>query len=305
MNEIRGKRILITGYNGFIGKALTKRLVDKNEVIGIDYTQPNTDDKEFVKYKMDVSEENFLDKFKEKVDLVFHFGSPSSNELFKIDNYSNVKNSILGFINIMEYSKKASVETVVFPSSGTVYGSSTSSNTRTLDPINSYGVVKLAHEKFASIYSNFFKVRGLRIFMGYGPGEENKGDVASPVYLFLRDVLQGKSPVIWGNGEQTRDVIYIDDIIDVVLGCLGFKTDYPFFDVGTGINVSFLEILNIIRKLTNTQIEPIFISKPNGYLENTRADPTIAKAMLGRNPMPIEKGIERFLLYLTQLQTKE
>ena len=104
---------------------------------------------------------------------------------------------------------------LIYASSGSVYGNTPlpQSENQEPKPANLYGVAKLALEKIASVYSDQVESVGLRIFAGYGPGEEHKGEIASPVAIFLFAALKGEPLVIYGNGEQSRDFIYIDDVV--------------------------------------------------------------------------------------------
>ena len=302
--SISGKNILVTGAMGFIGSKITSLLNRDNQVTGIDIKSPKDDSKiEGVNYvNIDISAHNALSSLKGDFDYIFHFGSPSSFELFKKDLYWNSQNTLMGFVNIMEFAKGNGVKGVVFPSSGTVYGNSARTLDRSFEPINMYGVLKLAHEKISNLYKNEFKVKGLRIFMGYGPGEETKSSIGSPLYLFLNEILRNKKPIIWGDGSQTRDLVYIEDIAEIAIKCLDSNDKRDnFFDIGTGINTSFLTIIRYIEEILNINVKPQFVPRPSNYLETTVADPTIAEHILGRKLTLPRTGITKFIEYLSEI----
>ena len=126
-----------------------------------------------------------------------------------------------------------------------------------------------------------------RIFTGFGPREELKGELASVVYHFLSEMMAGRSPVIWGDGEQTRDFVYIDDIIDNIL--LDFQFDTGIKEIGTGISYSLNTVVNMINLYLGTDIQPEHIDKPQQYIENTIcSNPCDCKVSL-------EEGIKKIL----------
>ncbi|MGC8622300.1 MAG: NAD-dependent epimerase/dehydratase family protein [Caldisphaera sp.] len=294
------KIVLVTGSSGFIGSHISKKISIKDEVICIDKVS-NANNKHCTFIKGDLGNSKTLEKIQRKVDFVFDFGSPSSQRLFEKDPSNLTSNTIRGFINILEFCKNKGVSKLIYPSSGTVYGNSIGSESKRLEPMNHYASVKLFYESIAQAYSNYFSSVGLRIFMGYGPREERKGDIGSPAFLFLRDILAGKQPIIWGDGLQQRDLVYIDDIVDAAINS-SFKKTPKFIDVGTGNTTNFIELLNIISKVAGKDIKPVFVNAPAGYQTKTRADPEQFIKLIGRNPVQAEEGIKKFYNYLMETQ---
>lgn len=109
---------------------------------------------------------------------------------------------------------------------------------------------------------------GLRIAAGYGPNEGHKGEYASVVYQWCQLMKKGQRPTIFGDGTQTRDFIYIDDIITNIHELAKAHTT-GIVELGTGINTSFNEVVHTINKVLGTKIEPIYVSKPKQYVEST------------------------------------
>jgi ADP-L-glycero-D-manno-heptose 6-epimerase len=133
-------------------------------------------------------------------------------------------------------------------------------------------------------------ILGLRLFAGYGPGEEHKGKYASIIYQFCKQMIKDGRPVIWGDGTQSRDFVFIGDIVNTITENLD-KTG--IIDVGTGINTSFNEIIKIINQKLGKKIKPIYVKAPKNYTKET----------LCKNPiktyLPVEFGIEVILRELT------
>ena len=297
---MESKRILLTGGAGFIGYSLYKALSSHYEMIVID--KKNKDgvfNKESINYiKGDLSEQKTFEKVKDKVDIMLHFGSHSSIISFKDHMIDKSTEVFRAFLNVLEFGKKMKIEKLVYPSSGTVYGGVSTSVEKILRPTNIYGAMKLIHEILAAQYDHEFSTIGLRIFMGYGPGEETKNEIASPVFQFLKEMLTGKSPIIWGDGRQNRDLVFIDDIKEIVSNILLQDITTPHLDVGSGVSTSFLDIVDIINQVLHTNISPTFVSKPKGYLEESKANPYLALNILGKPFVRPKEGISRFANYL-------
>ena len=195
---------------------------------------------------------NAFNYVRKDVEVIFWFAAPSSQILFHqapeyctnetLDNMTN----LLGFCE--EYNIK-----LIYPSSATVYQLN-----------NDYAKCKAEVESLAnvSIYKN---VLGLRIFAGYGD-ERHKGEYASVVYQFCKAMKQGKQPIIFGDGTQTRDFIYVEDIVDNILLNID-KTG--IIDIGSGISTSFNDLVKIINEELGTDIQPIYIDKPIDYIQDT------------------------------------
>ena len=290
--------VMVTGSSGFIGSAIVKKLALKDEVICID-KYDKVENENCTTIRGDITNNKVFEKIHGRVDYVLDFGSPASMRLFDKNPSQVTSDTIRGIINVLEFCKYKGVTKLIYPSSGTVYGNSIGSESKKLEPINHYASIKVFYELISQVYSTYFQSSGLRIFMGYGPGEERKGDIGSPAYLFLRDAMDGKQPIIWGNGLQQRDLVYIDDIVDVTLNIMTNET-VKSFDVGTGNSLNFLQLLEVISEITNTDLKPVFIDLPRGYQTITRSDPGEFIRLLGKNPIAPETGIRKFYNYLRE-----
>jgi UDP-glucose 4-epimerase len=174
-----------------------------------------------------------------------------------------MENTLHGF-NIITLAKRTQAK-LIYPSSGNVYGKLNPPHREDMEPepINLYGVAKVQAENMVK-HSGIDAV-GLRIFTGYGYGEERKGNLASVVCLFLLDMMKGKPPVIWGDGKQERDCIFIDDIIKSVINAAKFEVP-EIINVGSGVKVTYNRIIEAINEVLGTNIEPIFFLKNNARL---------------------------------------
>lgn len=184
-------------------------------------------------------------------DYLFHFGSPSSQRLFDED-YHCISETIEGFVKACEYAKRHRCK-LVFPSSSTVY-----------DAQLPYGYTKLALESIVRAYN--IDYLALRIYAGYGPGEKHKRNYASPIYQFASSMVKGQRPTVYGDGTQTRDFVYIDDIVKTIIDNVN-KTG--IIDIGTGNSYSFNEIISMINSHLNKNIRSLYVEKPVKYIDDT------------------------------------
>jgi nucleoside-diphosphate-sugar epimerase len=235
-------KIGILGRNGFIGHALAKAF----------------EGHELSPY------------LKKDLDIVYFFGSPSSNIIFDNNLQYSLMETINGFLGTIQFCKDNDIR-LVYPSSATVYNKNTA-----------YARCKAILEEIHMAYDG--NVLGLRIFAGYGEGEWIKKEYASVIYQWCVQMKHGIRPIIFGDGTQTRDFIYIDDIVDTIVS---LKEETGIVDVGTGINTSFNDVVRMINNQLIKSIQPIYVNKPPHYVEETVCkNPIKAKVSL-------EEGIGR------------
>lgn len=218
----------------------------------------------------------FIGKALAKRDLpaaVYFFDSPSSNILFDNQLDYCLEETIFSFLKVLQYCRDTKTY-LVFPSSATIYNKNTT-----------YARCKAILEELAMSYDIPFL--GLRIAAGYGPGEVHKGKYASVIYQWCCEMKGGKSPVIYGDGTQTRDFIYEDDIAENI-ELLAKKHTLGFVDIGTGVNTSFNDVVAKINKVLGKKIWPTYVPKPAKYVPETRVKSVPHKVTL-------EEGIEKII----------
>lgn len=231
-------KTLITGSEGFIGKTLREHL--EGNIGRFDLR---------IGSHADVRHFSSLNKVIEdfKPDLIYHLASPSSQVMFSKHSRKSMQNAILGTLNVLE---AASGIPVIIPSTSSIYGVK-----------NDYAKSKLIIEGMCLQYPN---VTYKRIFAGYGPNESHKGECASIIYQWLKSVKDNRPIEIWGDGMQSRDFVYQDDIAKNLIKLPGG------LDIGTGVSTTFNEVLEIIKDITKTEPQVIYKPKPANYLENTK-----------------------------------
>jgi len=293
------KKFLITGGAGFIGTAIARRLFHENSRIVIldDFSSGRFEN---IMLPCEVVKGNVADvsSFHEihDVDFVLHFGAPSSVVLFNRNPEKCITETIIGIRNVFEYSKNTGVKKVIFPSSSSVYGNTPlpQSETTPTMPTNLYGIAKLACENIAKLYSDTVPSVGLRIFAGYGPGETHKREIASVITLFMESISANSRPIIFGDGTQSRDFVYIDNIVEAVLKAIE-NSFTGIINIGSGESHTFNEIVDFINYLLGKNVRPQYVEKPNQYFEHTLADITKMKNVLAFSPISLEDGLKKYL----------
>lgn len=205
--------------------------------------------------------------------IIYAFGLPSSVILFNKNVDYCFRETIDTFLELAGLCKENNIY-LVYPSSATVNNKN-----------NSYSRCKACLEEIH--YGYGLNALGLRIAAAYGPGEGHKGEYSSVIYQWCKQMKNGIRPVIWGDGTQTRDFIYIDDVIDNIMELVE-KRATGIYEIGTGINTSFNEIIKTINKVLGTNIEPIYQDKPSDYIQDTPVKPVPCKVSL-------EEGIKNII----------
>ena len=291
---------LVTGGAGFIGSNLVDSLVNEgHEVIVIDnfvsgkksnLSKHKKNDVKIV--KLDISENKHLDKYFKSVDYVFHLAGLAEI----LPSLKNPKkyflNNTLGTLNVLEAAKKHKIKKFIYAASSSCYGNPKNIPTKETDKIDTkhpYALTKFLGEELVIRYANFFKMPNIscRFFNVYGPRLNTKGQYGAVFGNFLIQKKNKKPLTIVGNGKQTRDFIYVDDLTKAFLKLAKSKIKNEIYNLGSGKETSINQIANIIggRK--------IFIPKRD---EPNRSCANISKIKKDINWKPqisINEGIKR------------
>ena len=293
-------KALVTGGAGFIGSNLVEALVDDYEVTILDSLHTGSmenlksvqKDVKFIKGSCN----NCLD-LGQPHDIIFHLGIPSSSPMYKKDPFL-VGEAVNGMIAIMELARRSSTKKVVFASSSSVYNGVLIPHKEdaTILVTDYYTEARLAIERIAELYHQLYGINyaGLRFFSVYGPHEKAKKSYANMITQFLWTMKEGKAPVIYGNGEQTRDFTYVKDIVDALI--LTSRRGSGIYNAGTGRAYSFNQIIDLLNDKLGTDIKSEYLPNPiKNYVMHTLAD-THKIADLGFYPKyTLSEGMDELL----------
>lgn len=294
--------VLVTGGAGFIGSNLVEDLLaSEKEVIVLD----NMDTGSMSNLKdldggLEVIEASCVDasKFDLKPEAIYHLGIPSSSPMYKKNPFL-VGEAINGTIAVFELAKTAGCK-VVYASSSSLYSGLTPPHREdmTIQVTDYYTEARLAIERIAELYKRLFDVTslGMRFFSVYGPKEKAKKQYANMVSQFLWEMMEGKRPVIFGDGTQTRDFTYVKDVVRALR--LAMVSDYHgILNVGTGASYSFNDVIDLINLGIGSEIKPKYIDNPiKNYVSHTLADTSKAKRILSFEAgCKLSKGIKSLI----------
>ena len=294
--------ILVTGGAGFIGSNLANKLAVQNEVIAIDNEYLGTPDN--LNKSVDFRRIDVLDKdLPTDVDIIFHLAALSSYQMHKEDPVKGARVNVEGFINTIKQGVENGCKRVVYASTSSIYGSrkDPTSEAMVVEAHTGYEASKLARERYAEYFHNQYGIHmvGLRFFsvyQGYGGNESHKGKYANIIAQFAEKMANGIAPELYGNGTQTRDFTYIDDIVRAAQ-MVAEKEISGVFNVGTGRAVSFNKVVDMINEELGTNIEAEYVENPipkSIYVHDTCADSTKIYEATGWLPkVELEEGVKR------------
>jgi ADP-L-glycero-D-manno-heptose 6-epimerase len=299
-------RILVTGGAGFIGSNLAKRLQRERggqyEVVVLDNFSSG-DFSNLVGFKGDLITAGCeaVEPCK-KCDVVFHEASITNTTV--LDQNLMMRNNVEGFRNVLGWAARWGAR-VVWASSAATYGNLPAPNriTDTPAPLNVYGYSKLAMERLAHLWAlehDKLPIIGLRYFNVYGPGEQHKGKFASMIWQLSRQMVAGKRPRVFRAGEQKRDFVSIEDVVEVNL--LAMTADHPplaaVFNVGCGKAHTFNAVIAGLNRALGTNLEPEYFENPYAFFQNhTEADISETVRVLGYKPRfsDVAEGIGAYM----------
>ncbi|MCK9415335.1 NAD-dependent epimerase/dehydratase family protein [Candidatus Dojkabacteria bacterium] len=299
-------KILITGVAGFIGSNLAERLIEEGyEVIGIDNLEYGIFEQipKGVKFhKIDIRNKNIYPLFK-GVDFVFHLAAKNCISDCQIDPVETFDINITGTANIFEAAKQNNVKKIIYAESSAMYEGSTIYPTPEYDvkPLSFYANSKMCTMLLAETYSRYssLKFTALRYFCVYGPKQDYRRTIPPVFSSFIIKLLKNEQPMIYGNGTKKRDFIHVDDINDFHILCLtDDRTTNKVFNLGSGQNYSINQIYDIISKLLNSKIKPIYKNDLDGESLENLADITEAKKLGWYPKIDLENGLKTSIEFI-------
>lgn len=280
---------VVTGGAGFVGSYIVRYLVKKGHTVkAIDNLhagkKENISDilNEIEFYEIDIRDYEKLRNILENVDGVFHEAALTVVEesFLKQKEYYDV--NVVGTDNIFKLTKELGFK-LVYASSSSVYGNATKipiNENFPRKPINPYGKTKLDAEILAERYSKEgCKIIGLRYFNIFGIGQT--GTYAGVITKFMKNLASKKPPVIYGDGKQVRDFVYVEDAVDANLVAMKSDVHSGFFNIGTGIATSVNSLANLMISLYGYSFKPIYTKPLKGDIKMSQADTNLTEKLLG------------------------
>lgn len=301
-------RAIVTGGAGFIGSNLTDRLVhDDHEVIVIDDLSTGDPDNlvgALATGRCELVEATVTGKdaaaviAKASPEVIFHLAAQADVRVSVANPVFDVEVNVLGSVNVFEAAANSGVRRVVFASSGgTIYGEPDSipvAETAPQRPLNPYGVAKKSGGDYLWYYHEIRGIETVALALAnvYGPRQDPNGE-AGVVAIFSGLMAEGETPTIYGDGGQTRDFVYVGDVVEAFVAA-SEKGDGLLCNIGTGVETSVLDLYNELARAMGFEAEPIFGEARTGELLHVALDAGLAHQALGwRAEISLADGLAR------------
>jgi len=302
-------KYLVTGAAGFIGSNIVHHLISRGEPVrGVDNLSHSRSENiagirnKFDFRQADVTDLDAMRSACEGMDYVLHQGAVGSVPRSIDDPIGTNNSNVGGTITVFQAAREKGVKRVVYASSSSVYGDTPTLPKREnmpADPISPYAVSKYAGELYAQTFSRIMQLEtvSLRYFNVFGPRQHPSSEYAAVIPKFIRQMLDGGQPTVFGDGLQTRDFTYIDNVISInLLACHApaDKVSGRVFNVATGKSYSLNELYRMLQDLTGFSKPPLYAPARTGDVHDSLADITPAQTAMGyKTLVDFKQGLQR------------
>jgi len=309
------RSFLVTGGAGFIGSHIAEALVRRGDRVRVvDNLSTGhlanmdsfRDSIEFV--EGDLCQPDVVKRVVEGVDCIFHEAALASVPRSVAAPLDTHAHCVTATINLLDAARRAGVRRLVYAASSSAYGDQPNSSKRESDlpaPISPYAAAKLAGEHycgaFAAAYG--FETVALRYFNVFGPRQDPNSQYSAVIPLFITAMLAGRRPTIYGDGYQSRDFTYVDNVVHANL----LAADAPgvagrMFNCANGLSTNLLTLIDVLNRLLGTNVKPVHDKPRVGDVRESMADITQARKMLGyETQVHFEEGLRRSIDYYRSL----
>jgi len=300
---------LITGVGGFIGSSLARALLARGESVrGIDnFATGRRENLAEILDRIDFHESSIIDlqamhRACEGVDYVLHQAAIPSVPKSVLDPVGSNHANVDGTVNVLVAARDARVKRVIYAASSSVYGDTPTlpkHEGMTPDPISPYAVAKLASEHYMVSFYRCYQLEtvALRYFNVFGPRQDPSSPYSGVLAKFISHMLAGQRPTIYGDGEQSRDFTYIDNVVQANLLACGAPRENAagkVFNVATGERISLNQTFKLLQRLTSFAGEPKYAAERGGDIKHSLADISRAETLLGYRPqIAFKEGLKR------------
>jgi nucleoside-diphosphate-sugar epimerase len=301
-------RYLVTGAAGFIGRSIVAALLARGEQVrGVDNfisgKRTNLNGLEAMEFiEGDLTEPALCAKACDGAEIVFHEAALASVPRSVANPIATNLHCVNATLNLLVAAKAAGVRRVVYAGSSSAYGDTPTLPKRedmVPNPISPYAVAKLAGEQYMRVFARVYQLETvvLRYFNVFGPHQDPTSHYSGVLAIFCRKMLAGEQPTIFGDGEQSRDFTYIDNVVHANLLAAVAPAEQvagQMMNLATGSRITLNDTVKILRDLTGFAGEPIYADPRAGDIHDSLADITLARKLLGYGPIvDFREGLRR------------
>ncbi|MCX6271422.1 MAG: SDR family oxidoreductase [Bacteroidetes bacterium] len=307
-------KYLVTGGAGFIGSNITRSLLQKGEFVSvfdnlstgrIENIAPFTGNPLFKLFEGDLRNYNELLKACEGIDFILHQGALPSVPRSVADPLTSNNVNILGTLHVLLAARETGVKRVVYASSSSVYGNNPTLpkvENMPVSPLSPYALTKYSGERYCQIFNDIYSLQTvcLRYFNVFGPNQDPTSQYSAVIPKFIRLIKQGKQPVIYGDGLQSRDFTFVDNNINAnILASTAPDAAGKVFNIACGERYTLIDLVDNLNQIMGTNIRPMFENSRPGDVKHSMADINKAREILGYNvnvsfPEGLKKTVEFF-----------
>ncbi len=300
-------RYLVTGGAGFIGSNIVDELIRRGHQVTVldDLSSGKEANLTGARGKIDfrigrITDLATVQSACKGVEHVIHLAARTSVPKSVKDPIESNFVNIDGTLNVLVAARDAKVRRFVFAASSSAYGETpTLPKVETMQPgpISPYGVTKYVGELYAQVFGRVYGLENvcLRYFNVFGPRQDPTSQYSGVLSRFMLAILKGEAPTVYGDGEQTRDFTYIDNVVDETLrACESKGASGQVFNGGTGARISLNEVLKLLEKITGKKIQAKYDPPREGDIRDSQAEISLARKVLGYEPrVYFEEGLKR------------
>lgn len=305
--------VMVTGAAGFIGSNLCRSLLGRGyKVIGLDNFATGRkvnlaglkgkDGFDFI--EADINNLESLKKSMEGVNYVLHQAAIPSVPRSVADPIASNRANVDGTLNVLVAARDCRVEKVVFASSSSVYGNSPTlpkCEEMAPNPLSPYALNKLTGEIYCRLFNELYGLStiALRYFNVFGPRQDPESQYAAVIPKFIKSIVNDEPPIIYGDGTQTRDFTYIEDVVSANVKAMESAAT-GHYNIAGGNRTSLIELVGLINEILGKDIEPVFTSERVGDVKHSLADVNKAKEAFKYTPeYSLEEGLRRTAEWFT------
>ncbi|HXT42876.1 MAG TPA: NAD-dependent epimerase/dehydratase family protein [Pseudonocardiaceae bacterium] len=295
-------RALVTGGAGFIGSHLVDRLVSAGHRVAVldDLSSGHRDrvPSDVALHVVDVVDAGAVTDAVTayQPDVIYHLAAQISVRCSVADPAADATTNVVGTLNVLDATTATDARLILASTGGAMYGDEAALPTPETCPpatLAPYGISKYCAEQYLMLFNRLHGARHVALRLGnvYGPRQDPHGE-AGVVAIFCDRVARGQAPTIFGDGKQTRDYIYVADVVDAFLAVTRYPGDEVVFNIGTGTATSVVDLLDAINAAAGTAVEPTFAPARAGESRHVALDCTKAAAELDWIPATgIDAGV--------------